>query len=304
MSNYYTLGAELPDLAVDDPKLDMTTEEFVNELRAQATPRDRRLIDLVLLRGDNRNLIALLRDKELPEEFMPTAIPVERLRELVESTREWIESGKDDLTRKRWKDIPDYLVNFTEEYLSGKWEESPHFPEDILHGAYMDYAARNANAFLTHWFKVNQYILNILAAVTAKKYDLDTKKYLVGESELVQTLRSGVWSELTILDDADIIADIMKIGEEIDLVHRERRIDEFKWKLLDRLTFADPFSIDAMLAYLLRLQILQRWTELDRERGIKRFKELIAELSKQGKEKLKEFMDHTQKQKRSPVLKQ
>lgn len=292
MGSYYTLGASLPDLRVDDTKTEISTQEFVETLRGEAGKRDRELIDLILLQGDNRRLIALLKEKPLPVLYSPTAIGEEELRRYVESMKDPEEDEEVDTSH-----IPGYMQRFVKQYLSGKWSSVPYFPEDILQGMYLEHVSKRADEFVNQWFQLHQYITNVLAAMTAKKFELDRKKYLVGDTELVEILRSGSWGELKHLDDSDIIQQIVKIGEEASLEHKERRIDELKWKILDNLTFADPFSIDAMIAYLLKLQILERWIVLDRERGKQRLQKLLDELKKQGKEELEDFLDHSQKKK-------
>lgn len=294
MASYYTLGASLPDLLIDDAKIEYTTRAFVEELRERAPKSDRKQIDLVLLRGDNRVLVSLLKEEPIPEIHMPLAVGEEVLNLLITAIRS--EGTDDPFGRvKVPAGIPDYMVRFVREYINEQIGDDVLFVEDYLSTLYHKYVSGKANTFLKSWFEINLNVNNILAALTAKKYDLDYKKYLIGSNEIVRILNSGVWSDINTLDGGEMVAEIMKIGEESDPMHRERKIDAFKWRFLDELTFTDTFSINAMVAYLLKLQILERWIVLDKAMGKERFREIIMGLKKEGRDELASFVEKNKK---------
>lgn len=294
MANYYTLGASLPDLLIDDTKIDYTTAEFVEELKGQATPSDRKQIDLILLRGDNRVLVALLKERLVPALYMPLALGEAHLRALIEAVRsESLEDERDHLPIP--DGTPEYMVTFVRDYLGEKYSKGVFFIEDKLAELYQDHVRCHANPFLKGWFEMNLNLNNILASLTAKKYELDPSKYLIGSNEIAQILKSGIWSDISDLKEGEMMNEIIKIGEEVEPMHRERRLDAFKWRALEEVTFADTFSINAMLAYLLRLQILERWVALDKEQGMARFREIIMGLKKEGRDELADFVQRTKK---------
>lgn len=294
MANYYTLGASLPDLLIDDTKIDYSTAKFVEELKGQASSSDQKQIDLILLRGDNRVLVAILKDRSIPALYMPLALGEAHLRTLVEAVRsESLEDKQDHLPIP--EGTPEYMVTFVREYLGEKYEKGVLFIEDKLAELYQEYVRSKANTFLKGWFEMNLNINNILASLTAKKYDLDPAKYLVGSNEIVEIIKSGIWSDISDLKEGEMMNEIIKIGEENEPMHRERRLDAFKWRMLEEVTFSDSFSINAMLAYLLKLQILERWVSLDKEQGMARFREIIMGLKKEGREELADFVQRTKK---------
>ena len=296
MASYYELGASLPELSVDDTKVGLSCAEFVHEFLLQATPRDRELIELVLLNSDNKIVLAILQGKALPELYLPSVSSAEKIREYIALQEE------DELDSNPKAQIPSYLQRFIRKYLAGDYKENSFFTEDILHSYYLEYASSRANEFLLKWFQLCQYISSILAAKTAKKYGLDSSQHLIGDTELMHILRSSSWSELNHFEEADTLQKIVQISEEKNLVLREKKLDSLKWDFLNEYTFADPFSINAMLSYLLKLQIKERWVVLDRDRGIERFHQLLSNLKKQGKEQLQTFLEETSKQKHSPTV--
>jgi hypothetical protein len=65
-----------------------------------------------------------------------------------------------------------------------------------------------------------------------------------------------------------------------DPLQRELAIDRFRWDQLGSLAGFDMFSLESILAYGLRLKIVERWAALSEERGRTRAEDLIEQRSK------------------------
>jgi hypothetical protein len=65
-----------------------------------------------------------------------------------------------------------------------------------------------------------------------------------------------------------------------DPLQRELAIDRFRWDQLGSLAGFDMFSLESILAYGLRLKIVERWATLSEERGRTRAEDLIEQRSK------------------------
>lgn len=63
-----------------------------------------------------------------------------------------------------------------------------------------------------------------------------------------------------------------------DLLARERALDDLVWEKIDSLTAFHYFDLDAVLGYLCRLRIVDRWLVLDEEQGRTRFHRLVTEI--------------------------
>lgn len=298
MGNYYTLGAALPVLSLDAKiPVELTPEEFLGTLRPLLSKGDERLLEMVLLKRDNDILVRILEERSVPEVApVKLAIGREKLAELTKGVKKELEKPEwlPDFGEKKAynpKDYPAYMVDFVQEYLQESPEEraGKGFVADRISARYRKYIEQKGNNFLKVWNRLELSISAIFAAVAVRDFDLDGKIYLIGESELLDLLRSGNWKELSHLKEADMIAEILQISEDRDLVQRERRIDALKWKVLDSFTFSDHFSINAMLAYLLRLEILERWALLDEDKGATTFRRIISTLNEEGKEELEEY---------------
>jgi hypothetical protein len=72
--------------------------------------------------------------------------------------------------------------------------------------------------------------------------------------------------------------EVIKLAEDTDLLEREKKIDALKWDWLDEHTFFNYFSIERILAYVLRIEMLQRWRVLSVESGSQIFRELLLSM--------------------------
>lgn len=303
MAEYYALGAGLPTLRLETGKTPpVTPEDFVELLGGSASSRDRQLLELMLYREDNRALVALLYDRPIPEPRHPYVVGIDRLKRLVAAA----EGGQitspmvGEEQQLDLRDYPSYLVDFIREYRHDQEIDRPaeHFYEDILDNYYYRYVMEKGDKFVRTWTNFERSIRLVLAAVTIKRHDLDAQKLIVGDSELVRLLRSGNWHDISFLKEGEVVQQVLQISEEEDISLKEHKIDQLKWDFLDSLTFADTFSIDTMLAYFLKLQLLDRWSSLDEERGKETFREIVDRLNHESRADLEEFRADAKKHNR------
>ena len=88
--------------------------------------------------------------------------------------------------------------------------------------------------------------------------------------------------------DKDIFLEDEKEFEEEDEVHRimygpnlvsrEKGLDELIWNKIDALNTFDYFNISAVLGYVAKLKIIDRWLSLDEETGRNMFRRLVEEI--------------------------
>jgi hypothetical protein len=61
-------------------------------------------------------------------------------------------------------------------------------------------------------------------------------------------------------------------------MQREKAIDMLKWDWLDENTFFNYFTIEKLISYYIKLEMIERWIKLDPETGREFFKKLIKDL--------------------------
>ena len=83
-------------------------------------------------------------------------------------------------------------------------------------------------------------------------------------------------SEDAELPEPDLEMDEVFIAD--DLIQRERRIDDFIWAKVDNLVLMDLFTMDRILAFIVKLRIIDRWMKLDENTGREMFRKLVDEI--------------------------
>ena len=271
--NYYYLIAGLPELSLDDSKLGITVREFRDLYYPELADDDRALLDLIYLSYDNVNLLALLKDKE--------ACLVEGGLYASEELLGIIEAARAEETPDR--QYPRYMYDFVAQLDSEESAAEGIFPEDRLAQLYYAHAMSQGNAFIERWFAFNLDLNNFLTAITARRYNLDVKPLIVGDNEVAKALRTSNSRDFGLTGVMDGFEEVMRISEIDNLVERERKLDVLKWEWMEDNSFFDYFTVEKLFAFLVKIQIIERWISLDAEAGGEMLRGMIRQLKEEVK---------------------
>ncbi len=153
----------------------------------------------------------------------------------------------------------------------------------MVFSAYYEACAASKSGFVKRWSEADRNLRNVSAAITARVAGRSIADVVVGSGDVVdQLLRSsaadfGLRGDLPYLDEV-----IAAVGEEQNLVEKERRIDMVRWSIAEELSEGEYFSADYVMAYLMKINIIVRWQMLDPKRGREMFEKLLSELSGKG----------------------
>lgn len=258
MSNYYYIMSGLPDLQLESPTAAFSTRELREQLLEQESlkGRDLRMVELFYLMGDCKNLITLLNDNlaELPNTGNWNK------QELQEMIADALEDEFEDDPR-----FPPFMAEFVREYYEKKQEEG-YFPEDRVMLRYWQYLKSQGTGFIKRWAEMSLNIANALTALLCEQQGWPVEQYTYGY-DAAQI-------------DGTLMAQLREIALDSDPVQKERRIDAMKWVWAEDETFFEPFDINALYAYLLKAEMLERWARLDVEQGKEKFRQIIENLRK------------------------
>lgn len=79
-------------------------------------------------------------------------------------------------------------------------------------------------------------------------------------------------------EDFEEKAAVDKVLNGNDLLEREHGLDSITWEKIGELTTFDYFNINAVLGFLAKLNIINRWLKLDERTGRELFKKLVDEI--------------------------
>lgn len=314
MSKYHYLIAGLPDITLDDSKQVYSVSGFKEEIFKKLSRGDKKLMNLFFLKYDNQNLLNWLKDPLNTDAAVTDDRGTISAAKFIALVDEFKEKG---LAKSVRKELPLYILTFLKEYaeslnqtnkeegdqdidLANKDDEDPEndekeqekqpvTPDDKLTALYYAYAMKNGNKFFAAWFELNLTIKNILTAVTCRKHGLDRNLYIIGNDKIAVNLKTSSARDFNLGDDVEFLADLLKLAEETDLVSREKRIDVLKWEWLDNNTIFKVFDVESIFSYLLKIEMIERWTNLDRASGEATFRELISAMKKDSNTALDEF---------------
>ena len=267
MSAYYYLVAGLPDISLEDGKLSYTISDFRAESYGDLSAKDQALIDLFYLKYDHADLLSLLKDKDAVTQGKGN-FSSEDLLQLIASVKE---GEKPDAK------FPSYLYDFIEQYLALPADEL-YKAENLLASAYYAYAMKSKNPFIASWFEFNLNINNILAAFAARKYKMNVAEVIVGDTEVCEMLRTSNARDFGLSETLDYFEPLQRLVETDDLVEREKKVDQLKWKWLEDASFFHYFTVERLFVFLLQLEMIERWVLLDKEKGSELFRQMIQNL--------------------------
>lgn len=272
MSQYYYLVTGLPELSLEDNKLNYTVGDFKTEFYPQLSKDDQVLVDLYYLKFDNANLLKLLKDREAAIDSRGNYTAEQFVAVFKQFDEEGVITSPGSL--------PSYIIKFTQAYLTQQETgvTADVLVEDWLAGLYYEYAMQCKNDFVSSWFEFNLNVNNVLVALAARKYRMPIASLIVGDTDICQALKTSNARDFGLTTELDYFDQLLKISETDDLVDREKRLDQLRWKWMEDKTFFDYFSIERLYVFLLQLEIIERWISLDKEKGNQMFREIIDSL--------------------------
>jgi len=99
---------------------------------------------------------------------------------------------------------------------------------------------------LKKWYDFDRKLRNELVKVRAGRKHLDSQQYLRGDANI----------------DSYINRIVMSAFRNPLVLEAEKMLDRVRWQVLDELVVRHYFDIDFLIAYSLKLLILQRWESI------------------------------------------
>lgn len=266
--HYYCLIAGLPDLVLNETNKGLTSISFRNELTEVLTKSDYQLMQLLFLPADNKNLLRMLLKKK--EIFDPAGNYPE----------EYLISQTGNPT-----DIATYLKQFITDFKADELDKSPRQAENRLQEYFYRFVLNTKSEFIKQWFTFDLKTKNLLTAVNCHRYGFDAANQLIqakSDDEFILYLQKKMpAAELFADDEWPHHSQILQIAlSEREFAEKEKLTDSIKWNFLDGITVFNYFTIEKILSYVLKLQIIDRWQNLDHETGKAFLRRLIHDLER------------------------
>lgn len=271
--NYYYLIAGLPDISPEDKSIALSPTEIKEELLSAVSQNDRLLLEYYLLKHDNTNLITLLKGEEETRWEDGGIYTIEQLREAIDSIK--LNGESTDVS------IPTYMIRFISMHFNAADEEAKGslFPESRLSDLYYKQLFRDCkHPTIRSWFEFCLNLGNLLTAANCRRLNFNAEPYIIGEGQIADALRISQEKDWGIGSDIDYVKDVLEIVAETDVLTKERKLDELKWKHLEGMFQDNYFGIEHIFAFIVCLDIIARWVNLDSEKGEQKLRTMIGNL--------------------------
>lgn len=264
--NYYSLVSGLREYTLDSDRKGFDPLAIRAEVMEELSSSDARQVELLYTYYDCENLAACragrtahnalgnLTADEIQEELQHPALLPEELQQVV---RAFADPEGEDAEE----------VNTTQRF------------EKALFGAYYALCQRKGSRFLKSWSAFDCNLRNVTAALTARELGRSVEEVTVGGGEIVEQLERSSASDFGLRGELSYIDTLIAaLQDEQNIIEKEHKVDMIRWNESLELSVFDYFDLNAILAYLVRLNIVARWSLLDAERGRELFNRLMQEL--------------------------
>lgn len=270
-AEYYYLVAGLREWTLDSDTKGFDIREIVDEILDGISNSDREAVGLLYAYYDCENIIAARTAQS-------------RYNPLGNLSREQIETL---LAERNYELLPKNVGEVVKAYVEAEDEDKDNddnvelderFERAIFEAYYRD-LAESKFRFLRGWGEFDRNLRNISAALAARESGRSVADVTVGGGEIVEQLKRssaadfGLRGELPYIDSV-----IAAVSDEPNIVEKERKIDAIRWAEAEAIAVLDFFTIDYILSYLVKVNIVARWMLLSPEKGREMLNRLMKEL--------------------------
>ena len=271
-SSYYALVAGFREYALDAETKGFDIEAILAEVFEVLSSSDKKAVELLYAYYDCENLISRrngsskyntlgrLSSEELDEELRQPSHLAEPIAKVVRAYASPESEDAEDM---------DLTQPFAKSLMT----------------AYYKVCEASKSRLLREWSKMDRTIRNIVAATVARQQGIAVEQVVVGEDSVVESLSRSSAADFGLRAELPFVEQLVAaVADERNMVEKERKIDNIRWAELSELTTFDYFDLNAVIAYLVKVNMVARWAALDAKVGREMFDRLVSELD--GKEKI------------------
>ena len=245
---YFYIISGLPNLSLQDVQLPFSAKTFLEDLKNKMDKKDFKLVSMLYYARDNSNLLSFLFNKN----NIPQPEGCYSLQEL-----------KKGIERNFL--LPEYMNVFIASFKENKKISEEAIWEATLTEEYFKTVTNTENDFLNQWMEFELNLKNLLLLMSNRKQALPFSEIIINANEVSALMKENPLADFSTQPSIDFMNEAVKIIETENLVEREKKIDALRWKKLEEMTFFNYFTVEAILSFISKLMIIERWTKLEQE---------------------------------------
>ena len=266
-SSYYTLVAGFREYALDSDTKGFDVKAILEEVFEALSSSDAKAVKLLYAYYDCENLISrhngsstynplgLLSSEEIDEELRQ---PSRLIAPLAKVVRDYVLPADED-----GEDV----------------DLSQPFAKALM-TAYYKACAASGSRLLKEWSTADRTIRNIVAATLARRQGVAVESVVVGGDSVAAALSRSSAADFGLRTEIPYVEPLIAaVVDEHNMVEKERKIDNIRWSALSELSSFYYFDVNAVIAYLVKVNMVARWAALDAKVGRELFDRLVSELN-------------------------
>ena len=266
-SSYYTLVASFREYALDSETKGFDIKAILEEVFEALSSSDAKTVKLLYAYYDCENLISrhngsstynplgLLSSEEIDEELRQPSRLIAPLAKVVR----------------------DYVLPADED--GEEVDLSQPFAKALM-TVYYKACAASGSRLLKEWSTADRTIRNIVAATLARRQGVAVESVVVGGDSVAAALSRSSAADFGLRTEIPYVEPLIAaVVDEHNMVEKERKIDNIRWSVLSELSSFDYFDVNAVIAYLVKVNMVARWAALDAKVGREMFDRLVSELN-------------------------
>ena len=95
---------------------------------------------------------------------------------------------------------------------------------------------------------------------------------------MIESAKRTASKDFGLANELPYIDQVIGIYENTDIVEQEMAIDLLKWNYIDEINTFNYFSIEQILAFVIKFIMVERWTKLETEQSKEIFKKMLNDL--------------------------
>jgi len=269
--NYYDLVTGLPDISLVEPRLAFSGAGFMDEMSELIAPEDAQLLGILRLPVDNKNFITILESRDRPFAAGGNYPQEQLLHEI-----------------KNADTLPEYMQALLRAHREGRQLFPGLTLEDQLNWLFYDVATAHENEFIAGWFSFELHLRNVLAALSVRsrlphlkerepEYERCLSSCIICRNEVTEHIFKSTAPDFGLAAALPWVEYIIGLPQQ-DMRHREQALDRLRWDMLDGLTTFAYFQAETILAFCIKLMLVERWMKLDPVSGRQKLEQLVHEM--------------------------
>lgn len=144
------------------------------------------------------------------------------------------------------------------------------FDDKKLNHDFYRKAVNSGNIFIREYFRSDLHMRNAKVRYLNKALGRDSEQDTIKRTEDEPEIKG--------LEEFNEAPQVEAALNTDDILGREKALDDLMWEKIDSLTTFDYFDLNAILGFIAKLHIINRWLKLDEATGREMFKKLVDEV--------------------------